>query len=167
MVDHVTSSPVDPGAAGDLSLLFTALAAACDAEVRGRMAAAGHAEVRTVHGYVFQHLLGGPVRVSDLAGLLGMTPQGASKVVAEMERIGYLTRRADPEDQRARVVELTGHGRDAVEAGRTARAAVTAELRAVLGETAAGDLVSSLDRLADHTGAMRELLARRLRPRYT
>ncbi|MEU8385832.1 hypothetical protein [Streptosporangium sp. NPDC048865] len=48
-----------------------------------------------------------------------------------------------------------------------ARAAVTAELRAVLGETAAGDLVSSLDRPADHTGAMSELLTRRPRPRYS
>lgn len=148
----------------DLTLLFTALAAECDARVRARMAEAGHGEVRTVHGYVFQHLLVGPVRVTDLAGLLGMTAQGASKVVAEMERVGYAARRADPQDSRVRLVELTPRGRAAVEAGRTARAEVTAELLGELGQ-AAEDFLVSLGGLAERTGALRELLARRLRPR--
>ncbi|MEV1205488.1 MarR family winged helix-turn-helix transcriptional regulator [Microbispora rosea] len=146
----------------DLTLLFTALAAACDAEVRARMATAGHDQVRTVHGYVFQHLLTGPVRVSDLAGLLGMTPQGASKVAAEMERVGYVARRADPGDQRARMIELTPHGRAAIEAGRAAREAVSARMLGLL--DAPEEFLASLNRLGEETGALRELLARRLRP---
>ncbi|MEZ0076172.1 MarR family winged helix-turn-helix transcriptional regulator [Planotetraspora sp. GP83] len=149
-------------ASSDLTLLLTALAAACDAEVRRRMAEAGHPETRSVHGYVFQHLLAGPVRVTDLAGLLGMTPQGASKVAAEMERAGYVARRVDSDDQRARVIELTARGSAAIEAGRAARADVSAELLAVLDEPDA--FLASLNRLSDTTGALRELLARRLRP---
>ncbi|WP_432924093.1 MarR family winged helix-turn-helix transcriptional regulator [Microbispora sp. CA-135349] len=146
----------------DLTLLFTALAAACDAEVRARMAAAGHDRVRTVHGYVFQHLLTGPVRVSDLAGLLGMTPQGASKAAAEMERIGYVARRTDPGDQRARMIELTPYGRAAIEAGRAARAAVSARMLGLLDRPE--EFLVSLNHLGEETGALRELLARRLRP---
>lgn len=146
----------------DLTLLFAALTAACDAEVRARMAAAGHDRVRTVHGYVFQHLLQGPVRVSDLAGLLGMTPQGASKVAAEMERVGYVARRTDPGDQRARMIELTPYGRAAVEAGRTARAEVSAGMLGLL--DAPEEFLASLDRLARETGALNDLLSRRLRP---
>ncbi|WP_199443788.1 MarR family winged helix-turn-helix transcriptional regulator [Umezawaea beigongshangensis] len=147
----------------DLTLLFTALAASCDAAVRARMVEAGHDRVRTVHGYVFQHLLPGPVRVSDLADLLGMTAQGASKVVAEMERTGYVARRPDPQDSRARLVEMTPRGHEAVDAGRAARAAVTAELSADLGPD--GDtVIASLRDLAERTGALRELMARRLRP---
>ncbi|WP_198167459.1 MarR family winged helix-turn-helix transcriptional regulator [Microbispora sp. ATCC PTA-5024] len=146
----------------DLTLLFTALAAACETKVRARMAEAGHSEVRTVHGYVFQHLLTGPVRVTDLAGLLGMTPQGASKVAAEMERVGYVARRVSPDDQRARVIEITPYGREAVEAGRAARAAVTEELLGAL--EAPEEFLDGLTRLSDATGALRDLLARRLRP---
>ncbi|WP_197038634.1 MarR family winged helix-turn-helix transcriptional regulator [Herbidospora cretacea] len=146
----------------DLTLVFTALAAACDERVRARMAEAGHPEVRSVHGYVFQHLLTGPVRITDLAGLLGMTPQGASKVAAEMERIGYVTRRVSGEDQRVRTLELTDRGRAAIEAGRAAREAVTRELLAALPDPE--PFLDALTTLSDQTGALRDLMARRLRP---
>ncbi|GGK77282.1 hypothetical protein Sme01_43080 [Sphaerisporangium melleum] len=156
--------PSTPEVAGDLTLLFSALAAASQAEVRERMATAGHPEVREVHGYVFQHLLTGPVRITDLAELLGMTAQGASKIVVEMERIGYVTRRADPEDRRTRYVELTPHGREAIEAGRAARAATTTRLLAALPPAEAERLLAALNHLSDETGALKLLLTRRLRP---
>lgn len=148
----------------DLVLLFTALNAACDAEVLRRIAAAGYGDTRPAYGYVFQHLIPGAERVSDLAGKLGMTAQGASKLVIEMESRGYVARRPDPDDQRNRYVELTERGWSAISAGRTARAAITAELRAALGEPAADELLAALRCLAEHTGGLRELLARRLRP---
>ena len=148
----------------DLVLLFTALNAACDAEVVRRMAVAGFSDVRPAHGYVFQHLVEGPKRITELARLLGMTAQGASKLVIELEQLGYVSRRADPTDQRNRFVALTDRGRAAIEAGRTARAAITADLRGVLGAPAADRLIEDLQRLAEHTGGLRELLARRLRP---
>jgi DNA-binding MarR family transcriptional regulator len=148
----------------DLVLLFTALNAACDAEVVRRMAVAGFSDVRPAHGYVFQHLVEGPKRITELAHLLGMTAQGASKLVIEMERLGYVSRRSDPSDQRNRFVALTEHGQAVIEAGRTARAAITADLRNVLGEPAADQLTDALQQLAEHTGGLRELLARRLRP---
>lgn len=146
----------------DLTLLFTALAAACEERVRARMAEAGHPGVRPVHGYVFQHLLTGPVRVTDLAGLLGMTPQGASKVAAEMERIGYVTRRVSGDDQRVRAIELTERGHAAVEAGRAARRAVTGELLAGLPDPE--PFLDALTALSDRTGALDDLMARRLKP---
>ncbi|MGW4643093.1 MarR family winged helix-turn-helix transcriptional regulator [Sphaerisporangium sp. NPDC004334] len=156
--------PSTPEVSADLTLLCTALAAATQAEVRERMTEAGHPEVRDVHGYVFQHLLAGPVRISELAELLGMTAQGASKVVMEMERVGYVTRRADPGDRRNRYVELTPHGHDAIECGRAARAATTARLLTALPPASRDDLLASLNHLSDTTGALTLLLSRRLRP---
>ncbi|GAB1817751.1 MarR family winged helix-turn-helix transcriptional regulator [Herbidospora sp. RD11066] len=146
----------------DLTLMFAALAAVCEERVRARMAGAGHPDVRPVHGYVFQHLLTGPVRVTDLAELLGMTPQGASKVAAEMERIGYVTRRVSGDDQRVRAIELTPRGREAIEAGRAARLAVTEELLAGLPEPE--PFLDDLADLSERTGALRDLMARRLKP---
>src|SRR3712207_6233710 len=113
----------------DLSLLFAALNSATNAEVVRRIAAAGHPDLRPAHGYVFQHLIAGPARITELAGKLGMTVQGASKLVAELEQLGYVERRVDPGDRRNRIVALTARGWAGIEAGRAARAAVTTELR--------------------------------------
>lgn len=146
----------------DLTLLLTALDAAARAEVTRRLAAAGYADLRPAHGYIFQHLVLGDMRVTDLAAKLGMTAQGASKQVVELERMGYVARHADPIDRRVRWVELTARGWAGIEAGRVARAAVTAEWCASVDEPAA--LIERLQLLAAHTGAWRVLLDRRLRP---
>ena len=162
----MVSTPSEPALAPDqdLVLLFTALHAACDAEVVRRIAADGFGDLRPAHGYVFQHLVPGPIRISDLATKLGMTAQGASKLVIELEGYGYVARRTDPADRRSHTVTLTERGWAAIEAGRMARAAVTAQLRETLGEPAADALVTSLQQLAEQTGGLRTLLARRLRP---
>jgi DNA-binding MarR family transcriptional regulator len=125
---------------------------------------AGFTDLRPAHGYVFQHLVEGPMRVTELARKLGMTAQGASKSVIELERMGYVVRQSDPGDQRNRPVALTEHGWEAIEAARAARAVVNAELLASAGSGAAENLLSMLQRLAERTGGLRELLARRLRP---
>jgi DNA-binding MarR family transcriptional regulator len=149
----------------DLVLLFTALHAACDADVLRRMAAAGFGNLRVAHGFVFQHLVPGAARITDLAVKLGMTAQGASKLVIELESMGYVARQTDPQDRRSHTVSLTGRGWAAIEVGRAARAEITRQLRADLGDESAADaLIASLQRLAEHTGGLRTLLARRLRP---
>jgi DNA-binding MarR family transcriptional regulator len=148
----------------DLVLLFAALNAAVTAEVVRRIGEAGFGDLRPAHGYVFQHLIPGPARIGDLATKLGMTQQGASKLVVELEDLGYVIRRIDPHDHRNRFVELTAHGWAGIKAGREARAAITAELRAALGDQPAADLISSLQKLTKHTGGLQTLLGRRLRP---
>ncbi|MFB9908698.1 MarR family winged helix-turn-helix transcriptional regulator [Allokutzneria oryzae] len=148
----------------DLVLLLTALSAGVDRQVRAALADRGFPDVRDSHGFVFQHLLLGPARVSDLAVKLGMSPQGASKLTAEMERAGYVRRVTDQADQRNRLVELADRGRELIEAGRRARAEVNADLRAALGESA-GPFEAALRALAERSGGLTELLSRRLRPR--
>ncbi len=149
----------------DLTLLITALHAALDAENLSRLAEAGFGDLRAAHGYVFQHLLLGPTRVSDLARKLEMTPQGASKFVIELEGLGYVRRRVDPDDQRNRMVELTERGQASIDAARLIRAAINQDVRDFLGQSDAADLIETLRRLAEHTGGLEELLRRRLRPR--
>jgi DNA-binding MarR family transcriptional regulator len=160
------SIPIEPRLPPDhdLVLLFTALHAACDVEVVRRIADDGFGDLRPAHGYVFQHLVPGPVAISELARRLGMTAQGASKLVIELEGYGYVSRQTDPGDRRSHTASLTERGWAAIEAGRTARAAVTAQLREYLGSPAADALVASLQQLAEQTGGLRTLLARRLRP---
>ncbi|MEV7691438.1 MarR family winged helix-turn-helix transcriptional regulator [Streptomyces bungoensis] len=78
---------------------------------------------------MFQHLIDAQPTVSDLAARLEMTQQGASKAVAELERLGYVERVPSPHDARIRHVTLTRRGRQAVNAARQARERLEANLR--------------------------------------
>ena len=71
---------------------------------------------------MFQHLVPGPLPVGELARRMGVSQQAASKAAAELERLGYLERSPDPADARVRRLALSARGREAVAAGRDARA---------------------------------------------
>ncbi|WP_413254554.1 hypothetical protein [Streptomyces europaeiscabiei] len=58
-----------------------------------------------------------------------MTQRGASKAVAELERLGYTERLPDPHDARIRRVTLSHRGHEAVAAARHARAVLEERLR--------------------------------------
>jgi DNA-binding MarR family transcriptional regulator len=126
--------------------LFVGFAAADD--VQNRLAAEGFGDLRFSHGYVFQHLVEAEPTVGELAERLGMTQQGASKAVAELERLGYTERVPAPGDARVRLVRLTARGREAVAAARRARAALEERLRERCGA----------DRLAEGRGLLAVLL---------
>src|SRR5262249_22723035 len=82
----------------------------------------GFTGVRGPYGYVFRALLEGSRTTTQLAAGLGITPQGAAKIVDEMVAGGYVARRPDPGDRRARPLELTERGRRAVAAARRVHA---------------------------------------------
>jgi len=69
-------------------------------------------------GVVMRVLHGSARTVSELSGLLEITPQGTAQIVEDMERRGYVVRRPSPDDARARLVELSGRGRAAIAAAR-------------------------------------------------
>ena len=107
-------------------------------------------------GYVFRTLAAGPMTVSALATKLEVTKQGAGQIIDDMEARGYVVRRPDLSDGRARLVELSARGRAAMAAARRfhqsqeralirahSPAAVTA-LRTVLSSLAA-DIVDGQD----------------------
>lgn len=67
---------------------------------------------------VLFHLAGGPRSQRDLARASGVTEQTMSRIVAGLERRGYVERHAHPHDARRHEVHLTDAGRRAlVEAG--------------------------------------------------
>jgi DNA-binding MarR family transcriptional regulator len=59
--------------------------------------------------------------VSDLAVAERVRPQSMAQTVADLEADGLVTRRPDPDDKRRALVELTEHGRTALEADRRHR----------------------------------------------
>src|SRR3954452_3404873 len=119
--------PYDPRSA-DLPLAAMFAGWELADEVQRRIAADGLGDLRVADGVVFQHLVGGPRAIGDLAARMGVSQQAASKAVADLERRGYVRREADPADGRARHAALTERGEAAVEAGRRERGAMEAEL---------------------------------------
>lgn len=148
----------------DVALLLQSCGLLISERVMADCVAAGCTDLRTNDGYVFQHLLAGPRRVSDLAPLLGVTQQGASKIVADMERRGYVTREVDEHDARARIVTLTDLALLAVQTARTSRARVARELERSMGETRWARFRHGLDLAVDALGGVDALRGRRLRP---
>ena len=106
----------------DLPSLLMLVGRGLEDHVVSRLREQGYATVRVSHGYVFQRLLVATPTISELALDLGITQQGASKAVAELESLGYVERRVAGHDSRVRTVHLTDQGNQAIAAGRAVRA---------------------------------------------
>jgi DNA-binding MarR family transcriptional regulator len=72
-------------------------------------------------------------RPSELAAEARMTKQAMNYLLGQMQRLGYLTRDDDPEDQRFKRVRLTERGHAAARAIRDIVAEIEAELKQELG----------------------------------
>jgi DNA-binding MarR family transcriptional regulator len=142
--------------------LFVGQAAA--ALVQEQLAAQGFGDLRFSHGYVFQHLIDGEPTVGELAAQLGMTQQGASKAVVELERLGYCERVPDAADARIRRVRLTGRGQEAVAAARRARANLDERLASRFGKRRLAEHRDLLARLLDELGGTAAVQRRAVRP---
>ncbi|MFF4624151.1 MarR family winged helix-turn-helix transcriptional regulator [Nonomuraea jabiensis] len=132
--------------------------------VQEQLAEQGFGDLRFSHGYVFQHLIDDEPTVGELAAHLAMTQQGASKAVAELERLGYCERVPDAADARIRRVRLTARGQDAVAAARRARAALDRRLADRLGERHLAEHRDLLVRLLDELGGTAAVQRRSVRP---
>jgi DNA-binding MarR family transcriptional regulator len=142
--------------------LFAGLA--LNEQVAERLRAAGFEDVRFSHGFVFQHLVPGPLPVGELARRMGVSQQAASKAAAELERLGYVERAPDPADARVRRLALSARGRDAVAAGRVARAEVAEALGAALGRERTTALRAALLDALEAAGGLDAVRARRVPP---
>lgn len=95
-----------------LARLFTIAARSLVDDLHVTLRERGWDGVRPVFGVVLLALRNDPATVTELAGLMGVTKQAASKVVDAMVAAGFVDRGPDASDARARSVSLTGRGRD-------------------------------------------------------
>ena len=73
--------------------------------------AAGYPNMQAAFHPVFECIDDDGTRLTELAARADMTHQSMSEVVASLEQRGYVERRPDPADGRARLVCLTPEGR--------------------------------------------------------
>jgi DNA-binding MarR family transcriptional regulator len=91
----------------------------------------------------------GSLRVSELAGCMGLDASTASRHVRHLEDGGFLARTGDPGDRRASRVRLTPKGRAALARAMRARAAVVDRAIADWPEQDRATLTTLMTRLAD------------------
>ncbi len=95
-------------------MLAARLHRASEADFFARLTESGHPGLRMRHPLVLQALEPDGARPGVLAAELGVSQQSIGELVDELERRGYVDRRPDPTDRRARLVTLTPKGSRAV-----------------------------------------------------
>jgi DNA-binding MarR family transcriptional regulator len=103
-------------------------------EIFAGVVARGFADQRFAHGHVMAPLeIADGLRLVDLAENSAMTPQSMNELVDDLVAKGYVERRPDPDDRRAKRIYLTERGRAGAEAGWKAAADTEAHLKRLLG----------------------------------
>ena len=101
-----------------LIALLSQVRDAVGAELFARLTALGFAELRPAHGCVFGNIDDEGSRLTDLAARSGFTKQSVGEAVADLQKLGFVERVSDPADGRAKIIQLTPHGREALTASQ-------------------------------------------------
>ena len=101
----------------DLGVLASRLLFSLQDELFTELADAGYDDLLPRHGSVLAYLDEDGIRATELARLSGRHKQIIGRIVDELEELGYVERRPDPEDRRAKLIFPTERGLDQVRLG--------------------------------------------------
>ena len=71
---------------------------------------AGYGDIREPHFQIFGNIRMGGIRLTELADRAQLSLAATSELVNDLADLGYLTRRPDPADGRAKLIDLTKRG---------------------------------------------------------
>ncbi|GLY41889.1 hypothetical protein Amsp01_079120 [Amycolatopsis sp. NBRC 101858] len=106
MVTRAERNATDP----DLGVLAGRLLFAVQREMFATLAEQGFDDLKPRHGAVLAYLDPEGVRATDLSRLSGQYKQNIGTLIDELEALGYVERRPDPSDRRAKLICPTGRG---------------------------------------------------------
>lgn len=121
--------------------------------LHAELAEAGHPGMRPAYGYALVAIGRDGTTTSRLATELGMTKQGASKLVAALHDLGYVERRAHTRDRRAQLLTLTARGADLLRRSEDIQARLEGEWAELIGERNMRTLRRGLERVTEEAGA--------------
>lgn len=99
------------------------------------------------HSAVFAQIRPEGSRLTTLASGANMTPQAMGQLVDEVEELGYVERRPDPTDRRAKLIVLTPRGEECVAAGIATIQGIEERIDQVLGHRGHAELRRLLSEL--------------------
>ena len=137
------SSPLPTNA-----LLRTAYNAVSARIFAGVKAGTDFDDLRPAHGNAMEQLeLEDGLRLTEMATRAGITVQSMGELVDDLESKGYLERRPDPTDRRAKRIHLTKRGRKNARIAKQATAALEDHLAELLGQQHYQQLRRSLQQI--------------------
>ena len=86
-------------------------------------------------------------RIVDLAQINGLTKQAMSQIVAEIEQHGYVAKKDDPDDGRARKIMLTAKGKKLIQDSMEAYDELEAEYEGLIGREKLDQLIAIVSEL--------------------
>jgi DNA-binding MarR family transcriptional regulator len=112
-------------------------------------AGAGYGDVREPHFQVFGNVRMGGIRLTELADRAQLSLAATSELVNDLADLGYLTRRPDPADGRAKLIDLTKRGRDLMADAGDRVAEVEHRWSALVGQKNFTQMCRTMQRLLD------------------
>lgn len=94
----------------DLGVLASRLTVSLQQELFDRLGTAGYDDLSPRHGAVLAYLDEDGIRATELARLSGLHKQVVGRLIDELEELGYVERRPDPVDRRAKLIVPTKRG---------------------------------------------------------
>jgi DNA-binding MarR family transcriptional regulator len=86
------------------------------------------------HSAVFGQIRPEGSRLTELARGANISPQAMGELVDQLEELGYVERKPDPTDRRAKLIMLTPRGHQCIEAGIATIQGIETQLDAILGQ---------------------------------
>ncbi len=118
-------------------------------ELHGRAQQEGYGDIREAHLQVFGAIDWKGTRLTELAARANMTLPAMSELVDDLQRAGYLERRPDPLDGRAKLIVPTRKGRRAIVQALRAVREIEASYAQNVGDERFAALVGVLQDLVD------------------
>jgi DNA-binding MarR family transcriptional regulator len=132
-----------------LGILAARLLFAVQDELYERLEEAGHGRLTRLHGAVIAHLDEDGTRATELARRSGRHKQVIGRIADELEALGYVERRPEPGDRRAKLVVPTAAGREAMRLSDEVIADIERRQANALGETAYADFRRQLEAVVE------------------
>ncbi|MCB1041756.1 MAG: winged helix-turn-helix transcriptional regulator [Acidobacteria bacterium] len=110
----------------------------------------GGQSFRAAHTALFPHIPPEGIRLTQLAGRLGITKQAVFQLVRDLEGMGVLERLQDPSDGRAKLIAFSSTGRTAIASGLSTLRELEQDMAAGIGQESWQQLRMTLLRLHDH-----------------
>lgn len=139
----------------NLGLLMFVGYRSMESRVLGALHESGFEDMSAAKARVFERIGAQGTRLTDLAEQAQVTKQTAGSLVDQLEQAGYVERRPDPSDARARLICIAERGLAAVQVAAGVVAQVEEEWTQHLGERDTRHLRRILTRLREITDPYR------------
>jgi DNA-binding MarR family transcriptional regulator len=141
------------GSGNDLGVLAGRLLFAVQGELFRRLHDEGFDDIVPRHGAVLAYLRTEGVRATDIARLSGQLKQVIGVIVDDLENLGYVERKPDPDDRRAKLVVPTVRGRQQMDAADSIMADIMDRHSRNLGVDKFGQFLDNFRAVIDHQRA--------------